>query len=242
MNLNKLKYDKVNILGKCSTDETFQVDMLYNASTKDRAMNGKIIRFVDFYFNPKPFGDEQIYLDILDRVMRKNNYMELKIKSLEVNFDYSTELAFNNLEVLAKILASVLSDRGYKTVNINADIAGFDYKKDEFKDKFRSYKFFKYKSKNAKHKQLEVKLYRKVDGINRFEIIFHNNDMRLFKTVEDTSISSGTRIRSTFQEIYNDIIKVLDEDENLYNNEGIAEFINAYCLALEEAEEVEQVA
>lgn len=239
--LNKLKYDKVNILAKCNTEQTYQVDMLYNATTTDRPIQGNLIRFVNFYFNPKPFGDEEVYSSILNRIVEKNSYMrEFKIKSLEVNFDYATELEFDQLQLLAKIITDVLSSRGYKTLNINADIVRFNYKNDEFTNRFRSYKWFKYKAKNSKHKQLEVKLYQKADGINRFEIIFHNNNSRLFKSLADSSISSGARIRNTFQQIYNDIVEVLEKDQELWNDEGIAEFMNAYCLALEN--NIEQVA
>ena len=131
--LNKLKYDKVNILARCNTEQTYQVDMLYNASTNDRPINGNMIRFVNFWFNPKPFGDEEIYSAIVNRIVEKNDYMrDFKIKSLEVNFDYSTELSFDRLHTLAKIMSDVLSSRGYKTININADIVQFDYKNDEF--------------------------------------------------------------------------------------------------------------
>ena len=241
--LNKLKYDKVNILAKCSTDQTYQPDMLYNATHNDRAINGNMIRFINFWFNPKPLGDEETYSYILNRLTEKNNYMrELKIKSLEVNFDYSTELGFDRLEMLGKIITDVLAKRGYKTLNINADIVGFDYSVDEFNNRFRSFKWYKYKSKKAKHRQLEVKLYRKAEGINRFEIIFHNNDNRLFKTIEESSISSGARIKSTFKQVYDDIIEVLELDKDLWNNEGIADFMNAYCLVLGDIEETEEVA
>lgn len=239
--LNKLKYDKVNILAKCTTEQTFMADMMYRATTIDRPIQGSIIRFVNFWFNPKPFGDEEVYSTIVNRIVEKNDYMrDFKIKSLEVNFDYSTKLEFHNLHLLAKIISDVLSSRGYKTVNINADIVGFDYKNDEFTNRHKSYKWYKYKSKNAKHKQLEVKLYQKADGINRFEIIFHNNDSRMFKTLADSSISSGARIKNTFQQIYNDIVEVLEQDPELWNDEGIAEFMNAYCIALEN--DIEQVA
>lgn len=241
--LNKLKYDKVNILGKCNINQTFQVDMMYNASTTDRAINGNMIRFVNFWFNPSKsdYGSEEVYTSIVNRIVEKNDYMrEFKIKSLEVNFDYSTELDFDRLYTLAKIISDVLSKKGYKTLNINSDIVGFDYKSDEFTNKYRSYKWFKYKSKNAKHKQLEVKLYQKAEGINRFEIIFNNNDSRMFKSLADSSISSGTRIKSTFKQIYNDIVEVLEEDKELWSDEGIAEFMNAYCIALEN--DIEQVA
>ena len=141
---------------------------------------------------------------------------------------------------LAKIITDVLSDRGYKTLNINADIVGFNYRNDEFTNRYRSYKWFKYKSKNAKHKQLEVKLYRKAEGINRFEIIFNNNNSRMFRELADSSISSGIRIRNTFQAIYNDIYNLLEQDQELWNDEGVAEFINAYRLTLDE--DIEQVA
>lgn len=234
MVLNKFKYDKINILGKCSTEETFQVDMLYNATTTDRAINGKMVRFVNFFFNPKPFGDEKKYINIMERIVEKNNYMsDFKIKSLEVNFDYSTESSFDRLEMLGKIIASVLSDRGYKTLNINADIVGFDYRCDEFQERFRSYKWYKPKGKN---KFLEVKLYRKTDNVNRFEVIFHNVDCRHFKTLDETLISSGARINKTFNKLYDDIYTLLELDKDLWNDEGIAEFMNSFRMALDEAE------
>ena len=223
--LNKLKYDKVNVISKCATDQTFMVDMLYSASTTDRAINGSMIRFVNYWFNPKPFGDEEVYLNILNRITQKNNYMrDFKIKSLEVNFDYATELGFDQLHTLAKIISDVLADRGYKTLNVNADIVGFDYKNDEFTNRFRSYKWYRQKGRN---KFLEVKLYRKAEGMNRFEIIFHNVDCRHFKTLDETLISSGIKITKTFQVIYNDIYNLLEQDQELWNDEGIAEFINA---------------
>lgn len=236
--LNRLKYDKVNILAKCNMEQTYQMDMLYKASTTDRVINGTIVRFVNFWFNPKPFGDEEVYSSILNRILEKNSYMnKFKIKSLEVNFDYSTELTFERLQILAKVITEVLGKKGYKTLNINANIVGFNYKNDEFTNRYKSYKWFKYKSKNAKHKQLEVKLYQKADGVNRFEIIFNNNDSRLFKTLDDGSIVSGTRIKSIFQQIYNDIYTLLEKDKKLWNDEAIFEFMNAYCLVLEENKE-----
>lgn len=239
--LNRLKYDKVNILAKCNMEQTYQMDMLYKASTTDRVINGTIVRFVNFWFNPKPFGDEEVYSSILNRILEKNSYMnKFKIKSLEVNFDYSTELTFERLQILAKVITEVLGKKGYKTLNINANIVGFNYKNDEFTNRYKSYKWFKYKSKNAKHKQLEVKLYQKADGVNRFEIIFNNNDSRLFKTLDDGSIVSGTRIKSIFQQIYNDIYTLLEKDKKLWNDEAIFEFMNAYCIALEN--DIEQVA
>lgn len=237
--LNKLKYDKVNILAKCNTEQTYQPDMLYNAVHNDRAIQGNMIRFVNFFFNPKPYGDEETYLYIVNRITSKNEYMrELKIKSLEVNFDYSTELGFDRLELLGKIITSVLSKRGYKTLNINADIVGFDYEVDEFNNRFRSFKWFKQKGRN---KFLEVKLYRKTDTINRFEIIFHNVDCRHFKTLDETLISSGNRINKIFSKIYDDIYRLLELDKDLWADEGIAEFMNSLRMALDETE-VQRVA
>lgn len=87
---------------------------------------------------------------------------------------------------------------------------------------------------------MQVKLYQKADEINRFEIIFNNNNSRMFKSLADSSISSGARIRNTFQQIYNDIVEVLEQDQELWNDDGVAEFMNAYCIALEN--DIEQVA
>lgn len=235
---NKLKYDKINILGKCDINQNYAVDMLYNATQTDRAINGKMVRFVNFFFNPKPYGDEERYKDILGRVLQKNNYMkDLKIKSIEVNFDYFSDLDFSELEMLGKILTDVLSKKGYKRLNINADVKEFNYKENEFKEKFTSYKFFKYKSKN---KFMEVKLYRKFDGVNRFEIIFYNVDNRIFKNFEE-SLLSGNKIKKVFKDIYNSIYNVLENDKELWKDGGIVEFINAFCLALER-ENIEDVA
>lgn len=235
---NKLKYDKINILGKCEINQNYAVDMLYNATQTDRVINGKMIRFVNFFFNPKPYGDEERYKDILGRILQKNNYMkDLKIKSIEVNFDYFTDLEFNELEMLGKILADVLSKKGYKRLNINADVKEFDYKENEFQEKFTSYKFFKYKSKN---KFMEVKLYRKFDSVNRFEIIFYNVDNRIFKNFEE-SLLSGEKIKKVFKDIYDSVYNVLENDKELWKDDGIIEFINAFCLALER-ENIEEVA
>lgn len=238
--LNKLKYDKVNILGKCNINQSFMVDMMYSASTTDRAINGTMIRFVNFWFNPSKsdYGSEEVYTSIVNRIVEKNSYMrEFKIKSLEVNFDYATELKFDQLHTLAKIISDVLSSRGYKTVNINADIVRFDYRCDEFTNRYRSYKWYRQKGKN---KFLEVKLYRKAEGVNRFEVIFHNVDCRHFKKLDESSISSGTRINKTFQAIYRDIFNLLEQDIQLWNDEGIAEFMNSFRMALDE--DIEQVA
>lgn len=239
MILNKLKYDKVNILAKCSTEQTYQPDMLYNATHNDRVIQGNMIRFINFWFNPKPLGDEKTYSYILNRLTEKNNHLrELKIKSLEVNFDYSTELGFDRLELLGKIITDILAKKGYKTLNINADIVEFNYSVDEFNNRFRSYKWYKPKGRN---KFLEVKLYSKTDNVNRFEIIFHNVDCRHFKTLDETLISSGNRINKIFSKIYDDIYTLLELNKDLWNDEGIAEFINSFRMALDETE-VQRVA
>lgn len=232
MTLNKLKYDKVNILAKCSTEQTYQPDMLYNAVHSDRVIQGNMTRFVNFFFNPKPLGDEATYTYIVNRITSKHEYMkELKIKSLEVNFDYSTELGFDRLGLLGKIITDVLGKRGYKTLNINADIVGFNYSVDEFNNRFRSFKWYKSKGRN---KFLEVKLYRKTDTVNRFEIIFHNVDCRHFKTLDETLISSGNRINKTFSKIYDDIYTLLELNKDIWNDEGVAEFMNSFRMALDE--------
>lgn len=239
MTLNKLKYDKVNILAKCSTEQTYQPDMLYNAVHSDRVIQGNMTRFVNFFFNPKPLGDEATYTYIVNRITSKHEYMkELKIKSLEVNFDYSTELGFDRLGLLGKIITDVLGKRGYKTLNINADIVGFNYSVDEFNNRFRSFKWYKPKGRN---KFLEVKLYSKTDNVNRFEIIFHNVDCRHFKTLDETLISSGNRINKTFSKIYDDIYTLLELNKDLWNDEGVAEFMNSFRMALDEIE-VQKVA
>lgn len=232
MILNKLKYDKVNILAKCSTEQTYQPDMLYNATHNDRVIQGNMIRFINFWFNPKPLGDEKTYSYILNRLTEKNNHVrELKIKSLEVNFDYSTELGFDRLELLGKIITDILAKKGYKTLNINADIVKFNYSVDEFNNRFRSYKWYKPKGRN---KFLEVKLYSKTDNVNRFEIIFHNVDCRHFKTLDETLISSGNRINKIFSKIYDDIYTLLELNKDLWNDEGVAEFMNSFRMALDE--------
>lgn len=240
--MNKLKYDRVNILAKCKTEEMFQPDMLYNVTTTDRAIKGNMIKFVNFYFNPKPIGNEELYSSIVNRILDKNSYMrDFKVKSIEINFDYSTDLNFNQLNILGKIITDILSKKKFKTLNINANMVEFNYKIDEFQERHKSYKWFKYKSKNSKHKKLEVKLYKKANNLNRFEIIFYNNDCRMFKTLDDSFISSGTRIKLTFQEIYDDIYQLLESDKELWNNEGVAEFMNAFKITLDNME-VEQVA
>lgn len=232
MILNKLKYDKVNILAKCSTEQTYQPDMLYNATHNDRVIQGNMVRFINFWFNPKPLGDEKTYSYILNRLTEKNNHVrELKIKSLEVNFDYSTEVGFDRLELLGKIITDILAKKGYKTLNINADIVEFNYSVDEFNNRFRSYKWYKPKGRN---KFLEVKLYSKTDNVNRFEIIFHNVDCRHFKTLDETLISSGNRINKIFSKIYDDIYTLLELNKDLWNDEGIAEFMNSFRMALDE--------
>lgn len=239
--LNKLKYDKVNILAKCTTEQTFMADMQYNATITDRAIQGNMIRFIDFWFNPSKsdYGSEEVYSNILNRITEKNSYIkEFKVKSLEVNFDYKTELGFDSLQLLGKIITNTLAKRGYKTLNINADIAGFDYKYDEFTNRYRSYKWYRQKGKN---KFLEVKLYRKAESINRFEIIFYNVDCRHFKILNESYISSGHKITKTFKQIYDDIYELLEQDQELWNDEGIAEFMNSFRLMLDELE-IEQVA
>lgn len=240
MSLNTLKYDKINISAKCDQSATFNVDMLYNATYSDRIIKEKKIRFFNFYFNPKPSGDEKTYRDILNRILRKNNHMsEFRIKSLEVNFDYSTELEFIQLSKLAKVITTVLSRKHYKTININADIVAYDYKVDKIEDRYTSYKWFRKKSQN---KFIEVKLYRKKEKVNRFEIIFHNVDYRHFKELSDSYISAGNKIQKVFEEIYHDIYEELEVDSALWKDDGIEEFMNNFRLTLDNVQTEKEVA
>lgn len=239
--MNILKYDKVNLIAKCDISQNFNIDMMYNATYFDRVNKNStyLTRYVNFYFNPKPFGDEETYSYLINKILEKNTHMkDFKIKSLEVNFDYETSLDFNQLDLLGKVLATVLSKQNFKKVNINAEINEFNYETDEFKNNITSYKFYKYKSKNARNKFLEIKLYKKNPTIIRFEIIFYNSDNRLFKNLNESYISSGKRIKKTFNSIYNNFLVILNENNNLWENQGISEFINAFCLTLSEENKV----
>ncbi|MGL4947403.1 MAG: hypothetical protein ACRCZ0_07155 [Cetobacterium sp.] len=230
MQLNILKYDKINIIAKCNREQTFQADMLYNAITTDRVIGSEMVRFVNFYFNPKPDGDEGTYTKILNRIVSKNSYMrEFRAKSIEINFDYSTDYSFEKMYLLAKILSDILDKKKFRKININADIQAFNYRKHELVERFEGYKWFKKKGKN---KLLEVKLYKKADNVNRFEIIFHNVNSRLFKTLDETKLSTSNRINKTFTEIYKSLYELLEHDLSLFDDEGISEFINSFTLAL----------
>ncbi|MGL5124360.1 MAG: hypothetical protein ACRC6U_00020 [Fusobacteriaceae bacterium] len=229
----KLKYDKCNLIAKCDVERDYVEDMLYNATTVIRCNveSKKKFKYVNFFFNPKPKQDEDTYIEIVNRILNKNSYMkDFKIKSLEVNFDYETTLEFNNLEKLGKLLSDILAAKGYKTLNINIDNTDFDYKVDEFKDKFKSYKWFKYKSRN---KFLEIKLYGKSENINRFEIIFFNVDNRIFRDVNETCLSKSRKIYNKFTEVYECLIKKIDDDDELLLDDGVVEFLNALRMTLD---------
>ncbi|MGL6120713.1 MAG: hypothetical protein ACRC0V_09435 [Fusobacteriaceae bacterium] len=230
MQLNILKYDKINIIAKCNLEQRFEFDMLYNAITTDRVIGSKMIRFVNFYFNPKPLNDETSYINILERIVQKNYYMkEFRAKSIEINFDYTTDLHFSQMYLLAKVLTDILDKKKFKKININADIQSFDYQKDELTERIEGYKWFKKKGKN---KLLEVKLYKKDDNINRFEIIFYNVNSRFFKSLDETKLSTSKRINKTFLDIYKSLYKTLEADLSLFNDEGISEFINSFAITL----------
>lgn len=226
------KYHRIVINAKNKTNEnTIGADMLYRAYLTE----GKKYNFVNFAFNPEPYPNEENYRKIIYRILNKNKFLSSwRVKSAEVNFDYYSKFSFDKLYNLSKILTEILSKEKYKVMNINADIKKFDSSESDYKDRYYSYKWYKYKGKN---KLLEVKLYKKEENKIRFEIIFHNTENRHFKEIEDSFLSSGGKIYKTFNKIYSNLLMALEEKKEFLADEGIAEFIKVFKLNLEELKE-----